>query len=320
MKRVYFNTLIVLGMSIVLTIVWPYNVKAQDMGCRTFYSPGLGPIKRNLPSEEMAHTIRRENKSFYSLANEFASDYGGKFVDLVLSRLSGKGKTTIVIAMGGAEHLGTLLEFAVADKRMSDRVDIQYIPLSTEIVRPYLAQNRGGDTMRGIGPAPKGYRTYIDDGLNPQLVLNFLKSFRVFENSKVLVLDTGFRGTIPGVINFAGSAQGYSGLVEGVLVSGYPSKELKTSIFSLNQTLKLESKKTDLWARRLDGNNEQGATIAWSFDAFQRSYRSMPIFDGDNIWVKNTNLESPEEVLNYSATLLGLQDGIRTYLSRNAKN
>src|SRR5687767_855613 len=54
--------------------------------------------------------LRAEANDYYSYAKEFAQELGLKFGKLVQGRITPGQKTTLVFAMGGAEHLGTLLE------------------------------------------------------------------------------------------------------------------------------------------------------------------------------------------------------------------
>jgi hypothetical protein len=269
-------------------------------------------------NRDEAQRIRQERSSFYSYAKDFAANYGLKVVRLLESRLEPGKKNTIVVAMGGAEHLGTLVQIYFAHFSPRPDVEIQYVPLPSGVFKTWQAlkvdekgqiQNdeQGRWTVRvGIGDVPTGYKVQGSNESDINSATAYVTGQNVLHGGKIIVLDTGFAGSIPEIIHQVARNIGYRDPVEGVLLA-----KNKTEVAVPLSAVSHDDEEGALWAKRLDGNNSQGALYAHYFDVFQRS-QTMSISKGGSgaPQVVITPITDPKELWAYKATLQGLQDGL----------
>lgn len=324
--RKSFFILIVLNLIFLNPILSYADKSDKDGSCKIFFlsSNGqnifVGPYRTHLDSN-IKNKFNEKQKSFYNISQEFVQIIGIQYLKLVFSRLSPEGKTTIVIAMGGAEHLGTLIEIFLSRRPdLKKRVDIKYVPLQTDIIRPWYAINTQNSNhwmnRSGIGPLPKGFSFNGGRRADPSSFIEYIERQRLLKHNKILVLDTGFKGTTVEAVAYSVRSLGYKGNVEGVLVSHNKSHtENSVPIFALNSTYGIDRKIATHWAVVLDHNNTDGVQDPSNLDAFQRSYYTQIFFREETLRVRKISLSSREESLNYHATLFGLYDALENYWS-----
>ncbi len=272
-------------------------------------APPLGPKKIGVSAAE-AEQIRKAADSFYTSARNFVHSYGNPFVDLVSERIPESGNVTIVIAMGGAEHLGTLLERALPKLHPGVHLKFRYVDLSTKRLQFWEARrnpNPGGSTfgpgsirLSGLGPVPAGYEINGGNSSDAFAIAKHLAEHEVLSSPTVLVIDTGFNGSTVEAVAHVSRNEVFPSHVEGVLVQKSEASENTTPIFGLNNFMQprpgdLEGTFAKL-AVSLDHNNLEGVQLPHTLNAFQRS--------------GSISASKPEELANYKATLQGIEDGL----------
>lgn len=269
----------------------------------------LGPKKISVTATEAAE-IRQAGGSFYTSAREFADQYGKPFLDLVGERVPKSGDVTIAIAMGGAEHLGTLLETSLPKLHPRVHFKFRYVDLSTKRTQFWVAlrnpipgrKTGEAGTLRrsGIGPVPAGYTLNGGNDSDAADLAKHLSSSDVLSSPTVLVIDTGFNGSTVEVVAHVARNEDFPVRVEGVLLQKSTSSENTAPVFSLNHFIRPRSgDPAGVFAKlavSLDHNNVGGSEIPLTLDAFQRSSAISP--------------DRPEALLNYKATLQGIEDGL----------
>lgn len=248
--------------------------------------------------------IRDFNNTYYEVAREFSEKFGDHFIDLVESRLSPDDYTNIVIAMGGAEHLGTLLELGLIKRGLRDRVNISYVDLSTEIVRPWRA-TRIGDPMRvrvGLGPIPYGWEqeVAVPSGSIEELA-DRLRDLDL-PDRKLLVIDTCCQGSIAESV---AAVMRYwrpdsEPLIEGILLHHNRQFQYQHTIPFFNLSDESIGDKPDTW--RWSWMVDEGRIIQHA------QHGRQPIFQRSDKIVAKPN----QALENYKATLLGLYDGLQS--------
>lgn len=280
-----------------------------------------------------AEAIREKHDSFYVSAKEFASTYGLRLARILESRLHKGQKTTLVVAMGGAEHSGRLMQIYFSRVASGYDVDLRFVPLQTWFVRPWAANKmdaRGRQVSAqdgwpiqrvGIGEIPKGYTL---DGLHrwdkPQELRAYLSDKDIFSSGKLIILDTGMRGAIPESVAYAARANGFQGPIEGVMLAHFNHIEHTIPMFSVDESLAegdtLNASGAAAWASRLDYNNSRGLRDSPT-DEFQRSVETSRSDATGRIQAISRLLNGREETWNYRSTLQGLEDGLSEGLGLN---
>jgi hypothetical protein len=262
--------------------------------------------------------IRNEKSSHYTTAKTFAQHVGKSFAKLVFERIPKKGKTTIMIAMGGAEHLGTMLQIYNAQLRPPKDIEFKYVYLTSSMANTWYAyprvQGSGQKSRVGIGPIPDSHRKNSFNDPDPDVLARYLSEFALFENDKLLVVDTGFQGSIPEAVGYVATEYfDYRGKVEGVMLTYANGMESVTPIQSLNSPgSPFLERETAFWSRCLDGNNSDGCDFANIKDAFPRSkqVRDIKFLANGNIRVSLSGRPTKAQIRDYQDTLLGLYDGL----------
>jgi hypothetical protein len=294
---------------------------------------GQSRLSGGLISEQLAHDsdrLRATHPTFHESARLFAAELGDQFMQLLRSRVR-PGKTAhVVVAMGGAEHLGNLIELALGPDEQ-DRIALHFVYLSQTITDPWrvVVENtiNGNVYQDGIGPKPAEYlfdaRSQRGAGNTQDELMDYLDSQGIWNRDSVLVVDTGTLGSAVEVVANLGRAAGFPGAIEGVLLQ-HVGKRVKhtTPVFGLNEYLSYDAGKTvnlDSWANLLDlgvsrdeevvGEKETNPAV----HAFRKS-RVSPSHLVSTVtgWVPDTPLhDEPELVEQYAATILGLLDGLK---------
>lgn len=310
-----------MGLSLFLFLFWSFSTQASPQVCRFLFqkppdflaTTPVGILQQTLTQEDLTK-FRKQNDSFYNHSLRFSSDVGRKFVDLVRSRLPKSGKVVILVAMGGAEHLGTLLEYSLALKTIEGvEIKVHYIDMNSEILNPWegtRSNNAQGFMIirKGIGMPPEGYRMLrspTDRGTFGRHFSPLAENLKIFDSDKVIVLDTGFRGTTVEAVNYISDSFDFDGPVEGVLLSHARGTENSVPIFSVNQTLKVADIITENWAFAIDENLTYGARPVLG------EYRVRSFYRGGAVKVaKDNRALYAQRVERYQSTLAGLIDGL----------
>lgn len=259
--------------------------------------PKLGPLSIDEHQIDF-QAIRTQHDSFYETSKKFAEHHGNDFAKMVAERIDPNVETTILVAMGGAEHLGTLFEIYAAQQLLHAKLKFRYVDLSIKIVKPWTAVSREWKRARvGIGPIPEGYEANGSNNSNPAELKEYLADKDVFSSPRVIVLDTGFRGSIVEAVGYVAKDVNPSIHVEGALISMSDGIDSVTPIVSLTKPRMLVNDDLAKWATRLDHNNAQGAQIGmhpgW-LDAFRRS----------------SAVTDKKTLDSYKSTIAGLVDGL----------
>lgn len=149
--------------------------------------------------------------SFYHSAKEFSQEFGKPFAEMVLAQIPSGKRATVVIAMGGAEHLGSLLEAYIMKFRPNVQIDFRYVPAPTRFFM------QGGPGTMSQGEA---------DG--------YFSNFDLMKNDQVIVVDTGLRGTIVDLIAGRMRSLGYEGAISGALLAKVNTAVNDVPVFALD--------------------------------------------------------------------------------------
>lgn len=285
---------------------------AMSGTCSKGLTDGYGPesVVLSSLSDSDRERIRHAASTYYVSAKEFAANYGRSFAQLVVNRLHPELETTIVIAMGGAEHLGTLLEMYLKTLKSALKVKFAYVPLSRSVMKPWYAskEDGSGEELSGIGPIPSGYVADYNQS-EPDALLKHVEPWDLFSSARLIVIDTGFRGTTVEAVAYLARMSSYKGNVEGVLLS--KSEKVVNTIpvasFSLPTLDTPQDRDIVKWAARMDANNVQGVLSTQRPDAFKRSRELLG--RGDRVISKS--IDDPQALQEYKETLLGLEDGLK---------
>jgi hypothetical protein len=279
-----------------------YRLFENEMSLNASSGSGIGPMKVEINERELNQSYRSDDTHFSS-ARDFATRYGRAFAELVRSRIDPNSETTILIAMGGAEHLGTLLELAFRDLLPNAKVTFKYVNLSTKVVKPWVASRQDSNGQRinrvGIGEPPLGYEMRSPNESNPRELARILNSEGVFDKPNLIVVDTGFQGSVVEAVGYIARRKSQPVHVEGVLLKMNDRLESTVPTFALNKSPAYSASpdfQKDLlhWATAIDENNSDGSQVSKLNDAFQRSSA-----------VKDAKTRS-----NYLSTLAGLRAGL----------
>lgn len=262
--------------------------------------------------------LRNRENSFYKSSYNFVKEFGNRYARMVFSKIPKNKRVTIAIMMGGAEHLGTLLE-AYAHKHGITNVDFRYVQLNTKMMKTWTALNSSMTKSKvGFGKIPSGWRKNGGSEHNLDVISNYLIGQQgLFDNDHIMVVDTGFQGRTVEAFSAVTKAKGLSRhRVEGALLAKSFSVENSVPIYSLNKKDALDEKGASLslsrWAAAIDHNNSKGAHAAWNPDAFQRSETFQSFQENNGQWhvsVKD-ELINPQKLENYHTTLLGIVDAL----------
>jgi len=280
----------------------------------------LGP-SRFIVNPENAKEIREQEDSFYRSARRFTKEFGKDFAKLVFGHISRDRRTTIAVMMGGAEHLGTLLEM-YAHKYNLNHIDFYYLHLNTKMMQSWSALNEDWSQKRsGFGPIPDGWKANGPSEHNLEVLSNYLgQRPGLFSNPNLMVVDTGYQGTTVEALAATSRDQENGVNVEGTLLSKNQRAFNTVPVRSVDgegRTLRMTFEKPILsparWASAIDCNNCQGAQVVWDPDAFQRSELFTGFKQSDSgHWIVETTseLEDARKKANYESTLQGLWDGL----------
>jgi hypothetical protein len=261
----------------------------------------IGPKKITVNPTE-AQKIRLIDDAQYEMAKEFGSNYGKKFLDLVISRLSRHTVTNILIDLSSAEHLGTLLELGLAAQNQLDRVHIHYVDLSAEKIRTWRAVKIGENHLlrTGLGPIPDGWeQEYAIPHGSVQELADSLRDLNLTDR-RVLVIDNGLEGAateaVAAVKRFWRPGEYIE--IEGIQLA-------QAAEYTFEATIPIHV------LAALSGPSKpdiEGWAWMFSTNTVQRQKR----FAGEHIFQKSSGIGSrPDRALeNYKATLLGLYDGL----------
>ncbi|MBT4761301.1 MAG: hypothetical protein HOO06_06355 [Bdellovibrionaceae bacterium] len=280
-------------------------------------------------------SIREDAKNgYYQNSKLFSNQWGEKFVELVFSAINPREKVNIVIAMGGAEYLGYYLR-AVAEREGLTNIKFIEQYLTTKVVRPWEAMSYDPKTaifsqpmQTGIGKIPKEL-TLTDYSMskkqnrkNEAIITEYIRQHKVFEGvDKVLVVDTGYNGTMVEVINTVAKSIGFNGEVIGALIEHNGPKVVKNNmpILSLNHGKPSQEEgypkaySTSWWAYFMDIGYAPGDFSGWSYShSFQRSRPSPTklVKEPSGKWVPNTTLygKNSRNAFNFQSMILGIDD------------
>ncbi len=254
--------------------------------------------------------------SHYRVARRFMKAAGLKFCRNVESRIPKEGRTLILVAMGGAEHLGKAFELYAEKRGIAKSADILYLPLMTSVIDPWYA----------LGPDFKGRRTgvarqipegFMLNGSKPRGALErlsrYLNENGVLAYDTVLVLDTGLLGSVPQGILDVVRDQGAQVHVEGVLLAKDADSLNDVPIVANTDGLpRKKREQVELWARRMDYNSVRPSTRQKTREqtAFQRSAMLKHAASDDRVEVVRALPSDKDWRANYEATLEGLRDGM----------
>lgn len=260
---------------------------------------GIGPQRVRVNQSELDQ-IRVARSPRYQIAEEFARTYAGP-LNQTLSDLSMRdGKVNIVVAMGGAEHLGNLAQLVLSQRPDRHRFQLIFIDLSTQRLGFWTAvSEKTGKGLSGVGPLPPGFVHTKSQTSDLADLKQHLESFGVFDGDQVVVLDTGYRGSTTEVIAQFARMRPFPIQVEGALVARSDSVENTVPIIQLPQNDELIDRRIpDFWANALDCNNLDGCQqTLYGRDAFPRSSTMVNAVVSENS--------------SYKETVAGLADGIR---------
>lgn len=277
----------------------------------------------NLNAIEKQIVRQDKTASYYHSAFEFSKIWGPKLAELVLKHADGNKRVKVAIAMGGAEFLGHYLR-AVA-KRAGVEIEFVELYLTTRMLRYWEAKEKNGSgrIRTGIGWVPRGFRRdgEIRFGSNRKRhVLNYINQSGLFQGSdKVVVVDTGYNGTIPEVINYAAKKSAYRGEVSAVMIYHNGPNIVSNSlpIESLNKGVELHRdqrgpkfKRLDWWAEFIDEGLGFDGNV--NMRGFQRSRPSpTKLVQNGERWAPNTGRYRDEESLyQFQQMLLGIEDAL----------
>ncbi|MCB0420618.1 MAG: hypothetical protein KDD61_06465 [Bdellovibrionales bacterium] len=275
-------------------------------------------------SETERQNIRKDKSaSHYQSSLAFAREWGPKLADLVFSHAEGNKRVKVVIAMGGAEFLGHYLR-AAAD-RLPVEVEFVELYLTTKMLRHWEANERNGSgrIRTGIGKVPHDFKkngwTSLGGNKNAEIA-DYINQSGIFKNSdKVIVVDTGYFGTIPEVIHYAARKASYNGEVSGVMVYHNGPKLVSNSlpIQSLNNGIAFNREENipryyrlDWWAEFIDeGRGFDGMDL---IKGFQRSRPSpSKLVNNNGNWEPNTKpFQDRASLYQFQQMLLGIEDAL----------
>lgn len=273
----------------------------------------VGPKSVALTPKDIQR-IRSWSEPYYDMAKLFSERYGSEFLNIVESRLDPNGTTNIIVAMGGAEHLGVLIEMGLRQRGLLDRVKMNYVDLSRDTIRTWRAV-RTGDPMRvrvGLGPLPKGWELEVQAPHGTVEELAEKMHDLDLPDRRAIVLDTCCEGSaieaVAAVMRYwrPAPAPGVSDLsyrepeVEGVMIHHNQTYRYQHTVpmHALSDKSVGEKPDTWRWAWMIDGGRVMDQVKYANERIFQRS---------DELRAKpNKALE------NYKATILGLHDGLES--------
>lgn len=298
------------------SLILPSAASSADQYCqRAFVDTSLanarvGPLKLRLASDNLS-LFRSRKDLFYNTSKKFVETVGRPFVDLVRSRIPSKGRVDVIIAMGGAEHLGTLLEYSlVAQKVEGVDIRIHYIEMNSQILNPWEASkdNKPDGKLiirKGVGPPPDGYRLLSNPSDRGRFGRHFSPIFekeRIYDSDKIIVVDTGFRGTSAEAVAYITESFEFDGPIEGVLLCHSKGTENTVPIFAVNRSLGFEDQITESWAFSIDENVSYGDRLVEGHNKIFTFYRSSKL--------NNAHHAYSEREQKYLSTLAGLIDGL----------
>jgi|GEM_PF-5807381 len=262
-------------------------------------------------SESQLAEARLQASSFYLAARIFTSTWGKAYADLALefATKNPHKKVKVVVALGGAEHLGNLVEYA-AHLRQIKNVEVIPVHLNSRIMSAWRGLKRIGDkeiTTAGFFPPRDGTiqvtapnkamiessdrAHYLED---QQKLVDYLNERGCFSGDHVVVLDTGIMGTAVNVVAEIANASKGQPSVEGVYVFQVGSDHFHSPvpIRSLNVSANegivrnLETETSSLvegspryWSSMLD-NMGPIASGQNFYSGFQRGSHGIPAYHG----------------------------------------
>jgi len=272
--------------------------------------------------------IRKDSENgYYQNALKFAEQWGDHFAELVFSNVKPNENTKIAIAMGGAEYLGHYLK-AVAKKKGIKNIEFIELYLTTSVVGPWTAKGteNGQNKIRlkGIGEVPKGFEVYSkpsETRNNDSDLIEYIVDSKLFENTdNVIIVDTGYDGTMAEVINYAAKNYQFNGEVMGALLEHNGPNSVKNNlpIVSLNKEITHDNNTTEYttnwWAHIIDEGRALGDRYGINYGfGFQRSRPSPSnlIKNADGQWVPNTKTYTDStNVFKFQSMLLGIEDAV----------
>jgi hypothetical protein len=126
---------------------------------------------------------------------------------------------------------------------------------------------------------------------NPKSFASYLEPYKILSTQNLIVLDTGFDGSVAEALGYVAREQGYTGNVTGLLLYKNHYVESTTKVLSLNNG---EDPSLQRWAQALDENVLRGPDF------------SSPVFHRSSADAEKTKNDPA-----YKATILGLLDGLR---------
>lgn len=267
----------------------------------------------------------------YSEAYEFTQQFGIDFANFVLEKISKSGATNIAIMCNGAEHLGTLLETYV-DKYSIPDINFKYLYLTKKIAGPWqviMVNETERWIQVGYGKKPEAYLhepVVFSPNNTREEITDYLYSENVFSADELMVVDTGFLGSMVEVIAEIGRApiskqdirrRPYN-KIRGCLLyhSLVISRGHTIPVHGFNLTLpESQHQELETWTYLIDGSlqKENNVPLLTDRTVFPKS-RDSPtrlIKDENGKYTPNTPLISGMQVMDYWATIQGIQDAIR---------
>ncbi len=271
--------------------------------------------------------VDRRSES-YVLARDFTHKFGVRFARFVEDAVLEEGRTDIVIALGGAEHLGTLLEGYFA-RRPQLNVRLHFLYLTEKILGIHKVRGNSGErpTYR-VELGRNGWRRLAHAGPRPQdQARAYLEQHRVFDGDKLIVVDTGFLGSVPEAVGQIAQSAGYRGEVEGVLLyqSTIPLVSRTIPVFGFNHVVNEEevsSLESFTYLMDEGADLSDPVTKMLYFDGdllrglpFAKSRKSPSrLVQIDGIWMPEGSLdEGPSLTQSYLDTVQGIDDVLNAY-------
>jgi hypothetical protein len=267
----------------------------------------------------------------YQMAFWFAKEFGEQLEELVFGeRPRSEERVNVVVALGGAEPLSVFLR-QVADMRGYKNFNVIDAYLTTKIMRPWTAvvRKKPDDVWAedlkiatGIGSGPLDTVELFERSAGANTdedIVEYLQQLEVYgKASRIVVVDTGFRGTAVEAVHYAGKQLRSNIPVSGALVH-YNGKMICENtvpihgLFHFGPTPRNAFAAID-WAYYMDDGHlpqdSKGGTFGFAFQRSSPSPKAL-IKDAHGRWTPDVDLFTEKKaILRHQAMALGFWDAL----------
>lgn len=353
-----------LSLCIILQVEVAYSGPSNSEHlCLRYYSSSHSLLVKSFQTLQrilVNRSAKKEANTYYEQAKLFAETYGYDFSQFVEQHIPKEGNTTIALIMGGSESLSILLK-EYFKKRRLNHVQIKEVWLNRSITgvwkierKTFMGYKNGrprkvyGAIFPSYEQIPTYSYKYLVGGLDtpiPKLkanetliekheaqnnitdLIDYTNQLELWQAENLLVIDTGFNGTIPSILASLAEKANYQGHLSSVMYAYNEGLTLNLNLPITGFTNALERKDDSLWAFSLDEGTEflqvknryqNPSLLAYleknRINAFQRSRPKVTrLIYKDNQWQPDQAPYKDQQSLeNHQKTREGILQGLKS--------